>query len=194
MKTVVISAGIALLATALLGAENRTVVFGDDFKDAKAFARNWDFRAPTQPENGVLFLAKNHFAPVCRTSLAGKDKVTVEAEVAVMNDKGFGGVNIDGISFFIRGGNAVAVFKSPLKNYMDSKLKKIPDFATDKFFKIAVTRTKSGEDYEYLYLVDGREICTVKNQKIPATDKVSLSKSQTDIKVKNFRISEDAAK
>ena len=77
---------------------------------------------------------------------------------------------------------------------MDSKLKKIPDFATDKFFKIAVTRTKSGEDYEYLYLVDGREICTVKNQKIPATDKVSLSKSQTDIKVKNFRISEDAAK
>ena len=53
MKTVVISAGIALLATALLGAENRTVVFSDDFRDAKTFARNWDFRAPTQPENGV---------------------------------------------------------------------------------------------------------------------------------------------
>ena len=108
MKTVVISAGIALLATALLGAENRTVVFSDDFRDAKTFAQNWDFRAPTQPENGVLLLAKDHFAPVAKTSLAGKDKVTVEAEVAVMNDKGFGGVNIDGISFFIRGGNAVA--------------------------------------------------------------------------------------
>ena len=109
-----ICAVLATLTMSLWCAETTdTTVFSDDFKDRAVFEKNWDFRSPTQPQEGVLFLAKNHYAPVLKTSIAGKDRITVETEIAVMDKKGFGGLNIDGILFF-RGTGMRLRFSSPL--------------------------------------------------------------------------------
>ena len=56
-----ICAVLATLTMSLWCAETTdTTVFSDDFKDKAVFEKNWDFRSPTQPQEGVLFRAKNH--------------------------------------------------------------------------------------------------------------------------------------
>lgn len=194
MKKTIFCAVLACAAMFGHGAgDEPAVLFSDDFKDADAFAKNWDLRVPTRPENGILAVGKNHYTPFLKTSIEGKDKVTLKVEVATADRKGFGGVNMDGILFFLRDGKAVTVFKSPDRPSADSRLKNLPEYEDGKFYCIEVTRTKAGDDYEYLYKVDGNEITTIKGQKIPPSNKVGTAKSQTDVKFKNFRLLEAKA-
>lgn len=191
MKKTIFSVALACAALFGRGAEGEpAILFSDDFKDADAFAKNWDFRAPTCPENGILLVGKNHYTPFLKTSIEGKDKVIVKAEVAATDKKGFGGVTVDGILFFLRDGSAATVFKSPNRPYADSRTKKLPGYEDGKFYLLEVVRTKAGDDYEYLYKVNGEEVAVIKGQKIPPSHKVGTAKSQTDVKFKSFQILE----
>ncbi|MDR0931841.1 MAG: hypothetical protein LBM70_02340 [Victivallales bacterium] len=168
------------------------VIFADDFTKPAEFGKYWDYRSPTQPLDGILEIGQNDFRPRLKSSIDGKENVTVKAEISNLGNTGFVGLNIDGIMFFVRDGSAVAVFKSPEKSYTDSKMKKIPDYKDGEFYKFEITRTKVGDDFEYLYKINGNEMCVVKGQKIPPTNKIMFTSYKTGMKAKSFAITEPA--
>lgn len=169
------------------------VFFADDFKNADAISKNWTHQKPTAPADGVLVVTRNQHNPSMVKAFADKDNLTFSGEFSFSDSKGFAGMDLDGIKFVIRGNSAVAIFKSPLKDYMDSRLCKIDGIGPDTFVKLTVNRTSDGEDYRYQFSANGTLVCTLEKQKIPATHKLSLVKSQTDMKVRNFSVIEGAS-